>query len=109
MDPGEDGMKKARREARLALINKKGLEIANQLVELKAGRDVALLDLGRSTSATRKEDRLRAYLSLINEARARLVSGGYGLCLTCSSPLGEAQLDELPWADICVRCELESG
>ena len=92
---------------RLKRINQKGLEVATKLAELMADKDVTLADfeggvvLGRAD----KEIRLRAFLTRINAARQRLLSGTYGVCEYCTTPHSEAALDEQPWLDRCSSCE----
>ena len=94
-------------DERLALINKKGWDVAQKLQELKARKNVSLSDFLKDDGGDPKEPpevRLRRFLDLINRARARLRDGPYGLCLECSAPFKPAQLDEMPWVELCHAC-----
>ncbi|MDP6945779.1 MAG: hypothetical protein QF464_16635 [Myxococcota bacterium] len=96
-----------RRALRLGRINQKGLEVATRLAELKAGQNVTLADMGApglDIEAMTKEERIRAFLDLVNASRARLMSGDYGRCLSCDVTLGSAVLDEVPWTERCTDC-----
>lgn len=44
-------------------------------------------------------------LRLIEEALARLHSGRYGLCVSCSQPIEAPRLEALPWARHCIACQ----
>ena len=97
----------ARRALRLQRINRKGLEVATKLADLKAGQNITLADMqtpGLDTEAMDAEARVRAYLDLINAARVRLNGADYGRCLACDEALDEAALDETPWLERCARC-----
>jgi RNA polymerase-binding transcription factor DksA len=96
-------------DARLAAIASKGWEVAERLATLKANKDFELSDItgpNLDLSAT-KEERLRAYLDMIERARARLLAsdGSYGRCQTCSYAFTEGELDETPWIEICAQCQ----
>ena len=96
-----------RRALRLGRINQKGLEVATKLAELKAGQNVTLADMaspGLDIEAMTKEERIRAFLDLINASRTRLMSGDYGRCRSCDAMLGPAALDEVPWTERCADC-----
>jgi len=95
-------------DLRLARINQKGLAVAQRLQQLKAGKDVnfeQLADLTCSGSRLTPEERLRQYLDQINRARTRLLEGAYGQCLQCKQEFLSAQLDEMPWVELCVACD----
>ena len=97
-----------RRSLRLQRINQKGLEVATKLADLKAGQNITLADMdtpGLDLEAMSKEERIRAFLDLINAARTRLLSGAYGSCLACAADLAPAALDEVPWTERCADCE----
>ena len=40
----------------------------------------------------------------LEEARARLSRGEYGLCIACGEPIAAARLDADPAAATCIRC-----
>ena len=92
---------------RLKRINQKGLEVATKLAELMANKDVTLADFegGVELGRADKEIRLRAFLTRINSARERLLSGTHGVCDDCPTPYSDAALDEQPWLDRCSSCE----
>ena len=101
-----------RKALRLQRINRKGLEVATKLAELKAGQNITLAEMstpGLDTEAMDKEARVRAFLDLINASRTRLQGRGYGHCLACSAVLDEAALDETPWLERCARCAAEKA
>lgn len=93
-------------DQRLALINKKGWEVAQKLQELKAKKNVSLTDFLKDDGDAKEppEVRLRRYLDLINRSRTRIQSGSYGLCLGCAKPFLDAELDEMPWVELCRTC-----
>jgi RNA polymerase-binding transcription factor DksA len=94
-------------ERRLQAINRKGWDVAQKLIELKANQDITLEELadlhGGEPGAT-PEERLRQFLDRINAARTRLIENDYGLCLDCEEPLDDAALDETPWVERCSAC-----
>jgi len=86
------------------------------LSELRDRRDVADVEFseeggeGASTASERSHiETLRAQLlgrlRAVDEAVARLDSGTYGVCESCSGPIGEARLEALPDATLCVACK----
>ncbi|MEO1268780.1 MAG: hypothetical protein AAFX99_11825 [Myxococcota bacterium] len=89
---------------------RKGGQIAKKLADLLAGKDVQLVELadlrGRGGPNLRAEQKLRAYLDLINERRQALEAkdGTYGVCAICGAPLSWAELDQMPWATQCRDC-----
>ncbi|MCB9788563.1 MAG: hypothetical protein H6744_17945 [Deltaproteobacteria bacterium] len=97
-----------RRDLLLRRINAKGLEVATKLSELLAGKDVRLDDFeltGDEDPRVAKEERLRAYLALVNRARARVLDGTIGTCVSCGTALSAAAVDETPWLLRCDGCE----
>lgn len=89
---------------------RKGGEIAKKLADVLAGKDVRLVELadlrGRGRPLVSPEQKLRAYLDLINERRKALEAddGTYGVCEICEAPLSWAELDQMPWATRCREC-----
>lgn len=53
----------------------------------------------------------RRLLNLIDEALARIETGGYGKCVNCGEAITERRLEAVPWARYCLRCQdlLERG
>ncbi|HYN84155.1 MAG TPA: TraR/DksA family transcriptional regulator [Pyrinomonadaceae bacterium] len=47
----------------------------------------------------------RKLLQLIDEALARVESGGYGECVNCGEPVQEKRLNAVPWARYCLSCQ----
>ena len=47
----------------------------------------------------------RRELEQIDEALARIRSGGYGICRNCGQPIKKARLEALPFATLCVKCK----
>ena len=98
-------------QKRLNRINEKGLAVATRLAEHLAGKDVDLSELGDLSGlelTDMKEMRLRAFLERINNARRRLNTTAYGLCLACGAPFDNAILDETPWIEECSACQSAS-
>jgi len=44
----------------------------------------------------------------IDEAIERLHSGGYGACEECQKPIPLARLEALPYAKLCIKCQIDS-
>jgi DnaK suppressor protein len=44
----------------------------------------------------------------IEHALAKLEAGTYGTCDHCGRPIGDARLEVLPWAALCVACRATS-
>lgn len=49
-------------------------------------------------------DQARQELEELDRAQQRLEAGTYGLCRSCSRPIGEERLDSLPAATLCISC-----
>lgn len=104
--PDLDDATRARLRAQLM---RKGRAVAEALADLLAGKD---LDLSRIVSPregldqTRPEERLRAWLDLLESKRALLDARDpiYGRCQACGEPLLVAVLEQTPWADTCLEC-----
>jgi DnaK suppressor protein len=56
-------------------------------------------------------EREREALRGIDEALDRLEDGSFGVCQECGEEIGEARLEVLPYATLCVECKSnqESG
>lgn len=97
-----------RRDSRLQFINKKGWEIAQRLMKVKAGQRLVLSDIKGVTMDDTDEPpevRLRRFLDQINNARTRLDTPEYGACTQCGAAFHELQLDEMPWVEYCQPCD----
>ena len=53
-------------------------------------------------------DRSRDVQAKMDEAVARLVAGGYGVCAGCAEPIPAARLRALPFAVRCLPCQERS-
>jgi RNA polymerase-binding transcription factor DksA len=51
------------------------------------------------------DEGLNAQLAQVHDALERLDAGTYGTCERCGKPIGEARLDELPFATLCIECQ----
>jgi RNA polymerase-binding transcription factor DksA len=47
---------------------------------------------------------VRHHLAEVDAALARVEAGTYGVCEGCGSPVGDARLEALPAARLCIRC-----
>lgn len=50
---------------------------------------------------------VRHHLAELDAALARVGAGTYGACEACGSAIGDARLDALPAARLCIRCASE--
>lgn len=94
-----------------------GLDATDQdLTEMRERRDVSDVDFseeggeGASTASERSHvEMLRSNLVLrlraLDDAVARLDSGTYGVCESCGGSIGEARLEAMPDATLCVKCK----
>lgn len=94
-----------------------GLADAEQdLSELRDRNDVAEVDFseeggeGASTASERGHiealrSQLLVRLQAVDDAVARLDAGAYGVCQACGGPIGEARLEAMPDATLCVSCK----
>ncbi len=97
------------REALRQKLLKKGQEVANKLAKVLAGLDIRLEQIparGLGKPGMRPEERLRAYLDLINAKRRALEANdrSYGVCSFCDGPFSEVELDQVPWVDEHAQC-----
>ena len=51
---------------------------------------------------------VRGHLAEVEAALARVEAGSYGVCEECGSPIGDARLEALPVARLCIACATES-
>ena len=64
--------------------------------------DVATATFDREMAST-LEDNSTHVLSEIDAALARIDAGTFGTCQVCGSPIGDARLEALPWATLCIE------
>jgi DnaK suppressor protein len=50
-------------------------------------------------------DSLDVTATSIRRALALIDEGGFGLCQSCGTPIGEDRLQAVPWALLCMRCQ----
>jgi len=96
-----------RRAERLRTINKKGWEVAQKLVEMKAKKEVTLeelADLRGGKPGETPEERCHRFLNSINAARTRLQADQFGDCEDCGDAISDAALDQEPWMTQCSVC-----
>ena len=85
--------------------------VNGQLAELGVDRssfDEGFADSGQVT-AERGEVQalagtLRETLQEIDAALGKIELGTYGLCESCGKPVGEARLEAMPAASLCISC-----
>jgi RNA polymerase-binding transcription factor len=94
-------------------------DVRHQLVENGADPDADSLegldfDFGFADSAQSTAERnrmlaviegLRERLSDVENALSKMDKGTYGLCERCSEPIGDARLEALPYARLCMKCK----
>jgi len=51
------------------------------------------------------EERARESLAQVERALARIADGTYDVCLRCGGPIGEARLQAVPSAELCISCK----
>ena len=70
--------------------------------------DDGFADSGQVTAERGEVDALvgslRDTLSDIDDALAKIDAGTYGLCEQCGEPIGEARLEAMPAARLCITC-----
>jgi len=55
------------------------------------------------------EKKLRDALAEIEHALQKCEAGTYGLCDSCGQPIGQARLEALPQANLCLRCKVRQA
>jgi DnaK suppressor protein len=53
-------------------------------------------------------EQLFALRAEIDHAQSKVAAGTYGTCDRCGGPIGDARLEVLPWAALCVGCRGEA-
>jgi DnaK suppressor protein len=48
-------------------------------------------------------------LNQVNAALQRIEQGTYGICENCGQPINEKRLEALPWASLCLKCQVEQN
>jgi hypothetical protein len=80
-------------------------EVSGKIATLLAGQDLDLstLPLNPEPGETKLE-RLQRFKALLNDTLAKINRGEPLVCPTCGGPIGDAALDEMPWATSCGTC-----
>ena len=72
------------------------------------GNDSGFADSGQVTAERGEVDALvgslRDTLSDIDDALAKIENGSYGTCEQCGKPIGDARLEAMPAARLCITC-----
>jgi len=97
---------------RKALL-RKGMQIADELAAVLAGKDrkpkTHEMPIAARKPGMRPEEKLRAYLDHVEGCRRRLDADddAFGRCGLCGVDLGPVALEQMPWADRCQTCAPE--
>lgn len=114
----DDGMAEASDLVWRAQLQEERGRLQDQLRELGKGPDGNLTFDGGfadSSQVTAERGEMEALavslsdrLGEINDALKKLDSGGYGQCEQCGQPIGEARLEAMPDARLCIVCASKS-
>jgi RNA polymerase-binding transcription factor DksA len=70
--------------------------------------DSGFADSGQVTAERGEVDALvgtlRDTLSDVDDALAKIDAGTYGICERCGKPIGDARLEAMPAARLCIAC-----
>ena len=70
--------------------------------------DEGFADSGQVTAERGEADalagQLNETLAEIDDALVKIDAGKYGVCESCSQPIGEARLEAMPAARLCITC-----
>jgi RNA polymerase-binding transcription factor DksA len=87
------------------------VRLAEQLARLGLDADNLDENFADSGQVTAERGELEALtgslletLQEIDDALAKLADGRYGLCEECGQPIGEARLEAMPAARLCITC-----
>jgi RNA polymerase-binding transcription factor DksA len=96
--------------ARVLLVAERD-RVEIQLGELGVDRDSfddGFADSGQVTAERGEVEalvgKLREALHDVDDALAKLERGEYGVCESCGGPIGEARLEAMPAARLCISC-----
>ena len=94
-----------------AVLNAERERLATELQAMGIDRgtfDEGFADSGQVTAERGEVDALvgslTETLSDIDNALAKIDSGTYGTCEQCGKPIGEARLEAMPAARLCIEC-----
>ena len=92
-----------------AVLTAERERLTNELAAMgvdRASYDEGFADSGQVTAERGEVDALvgslRDTLSDIDEALTKLDNGTYGVCEECGQPIGEARLEAMPAARLCI-------
>jgi len=90
-----------RKTMRLQRLNKKGMGVAGKLADLMAGKDISLSQIGLNgiDMIDDKEQRLRAFLDMVNQSRKIILSDDYASKIVGEDPKRQLFLDDNPWLE----------
>jgi DnaK suppressor protein len=90
-------------------IRKKSVSVAEELADELAKQNATLADFPLPATDPNKDPviKLRKFLDHLNAIMTRFDEGTYGYCEACGDVISKYELDELPWATICLRCALK--
>jgi RNA polymerase-binding protein DksA len=54
------------------------------------------------------DDEAATELNQVNDALVRLDAGEYGFCKSCGNTIGQARLEAMPFATLCIDCAEDS-
>ncbi len=94
-----------------ALLSAERERVSNELEAIgidSGANDSGFADSGQVTAERGEVDALvgslRDTLNDVEDALAKIDAGTYGLCEQCSEPIGEARLEAMPAARLCMAC-----
>jgi RNA polymerase-binding transcription factor DksA len=94
-----------------ALLTAERERVSNELDAIgvdSGANDSGFADSGQVTAERGEIDALvgslRDTLNDVDVALAKIDAGTYGLCEQCSQPIGEARLEAMPAARLCMAC-----
>ena len=95
----------------LAALTAERERVTTELEEIgveRGSNDSGFADSGQVTAERGEVDALlgslRETLVDIDKALAKIDTGTYGTCEQCGKPIGEARLEAMPAAPLCIEC-----
>lgn len=103
------------KKIRLALLEKKEeltKSISEEVDGIQGGQGHHLADVEDLASEATDESIVSSIIEMesieleqIERALDALEDGTYGVCESCNEPIGNARLEALPFADMCINCK----
>ncbi len=96
-------LQKKERELSAGLHNRRDIAVVSspdelEQVQLAEVRELEIDKLNRGTNLLR----------MVKDALRRISDGSYGLCQSCDTEIKPARLNAVPWAALCIRCQVDS-